>query len=124
MKLKVTVNETVYDVTVEVEEEPLPPLAAVAFGPAGRSPLTVPAVPAHLSAPASEEKVLRAPVSGTVTSVAVEAGTEVKAGEVLLVLEAMKMETEITAPAAGTVAEVNVSPDEAVTGGQILVIWA
>jgi methylmalonyl-CoA carboxyltransferase small subunit len=124
MRLKVTVNETVYEVTVEVEEEPLPTLAALALGSPGRSPFTVPAVPAHLSAPASEEKVLRAPVSGTVTSVAVDAGAAVEAGEVLLVLEAMKMETEITAPAAGTVAEVHVCPGEAVAGGQILVTWA
>ena len=42
----------------------------------------------------------------------------------LLILEAMKMETEITAPVAGTVAEVSVVPGDAVTGGQILITWA
>lgn len=121
MKLKVTVNGTVYDVEVEVEEEPAPTLGAMSFGPA---PVRMPQAPQHLSAPASEEKVLRAPISGTVTKVVAEAGTPVEAGQVLLVLEAMKMETEITAPAAGSVAEVHVEPGEAVAGGQILVTWA
>jgi len=124
MKLKVTVNGTVYDVTVDVEEEPPPALGSLALGPAGGPPVKLPQAPQHLSAPASEEKVLRAPISGTVTRVVADAGAAVEAGEVLLVLEAMKMETEITAPAAGTVAEVHVGPGEAVTGGQILVTWA
>lgn len=124
MKLKVTVNGTVYDVVVEVEEEPPPTLGAMVFGSAGTAPLKLPAAPQHLSAPASEEKVLRATISGTVTTVVAEAGAVVDAGQVLLVLEAMKMETEITAPVAGTVAEVHVQAGEAVTGGQILVTWA
>jgi methylmalonyl-CoA carboxyltransferase small subunit len=122
MKLKVTVNGTVYDVTVEVEEEPVPALGAMSFGP--MQSVRMPPAPQHLSAPASEEKVLRAPISGTVTKVVADAGVEVSAGQVLLVLEAMKMETEITAPVAGTVAEVHVEPGEAVAGGQILVTWA
>jgi methylmalonyl-CoA carboxyltransferase small subunit len=124
MKLKVTVNGTAYDVVVDVEEEPPPTLGAMVFGSAGVPPLKLPAAPQHLSAPASEEKVLRAPISGTVTKVVVDAGAIVDTGQVLLVLEAMKMETEITAPAAGTVAEVHVQPGEAVTGSQILVTWA
>jgi methylmalonyl-CoA carboxyltransferase small subunit len=121
MKLKVTVNGTVYEVEVEVEEEPPPTLGPLAFGPASAPP---PKMPQHLSAPASEEKVLRAPISGTVTRVVADAGAAVEAGQVLLVLEAMKMETEITAPDAGTVAEVHVEPGKAVSGGQILVTWA
>jgi methylmalonyl-CoA carboxyltransferase small subunit len=124
MKLKVTVNGTVFDVTVDVEEEPPPVLGPMAFGPSGTQPVKLPQAPLHLSAPASEEKVLRAPISGTVTKVVAEAGASVEAGEVLLVLEAMKMETEITAPAPGTVAEVHVGPGEAVAGGEILVTWA
>ena len=73
--------------------------------------------------PANEEKVLRAPISGTVTKVLVEADQEAALGDTLLVLEAMKMETEITAPVAGTVATVTVKPGEAVSGGQVLVEW-
>lgn len=124
MKLKVTVNGTVYEVEVEVEEEPPPTLGPLAFGPGVTPAVKLPQAPQHLSAPASEEKVLRAPISGTVTKVVADAGATVEAGQVLLVLEAMKMETEITAPDAGTVAEVHVVPGEAVSGGQILVTWA
>ncbi len=124
MKLKVTVNGTVYDVEVDVEEEPVPTLGSIAFGPSFGAPVVAPTAPSHLSAPANEEKVLRAPISGTVTRVVAEAGAPVRIGDVLLVLEAMKMETEITAPADGTVAEIAVEPGEAVTGGQILVTWA
>ena len=124
MKLKVTVNGTVYDVAVDVEEEPKPVLGAFVIGNGGTAPSAMPSAPSHLSAPANEEKVLRAPISGTVTKIVAVPGTAVEAGAVLLVLEAMKMETEITAPVAGTVAEVAVAPGDAVAGGQALVTWA
>lgn len=124
MKLKVMVNGTVYDVAVDVEEEPQPTLGAFVLGQGNGRPVAAPTAPSHMSAPANEEKVLRAPISGTVTKVIAESGVVVEAGSVLLVLEAMKMETEITAPVAGTVAEITVAPGDAVTGGQILVTWA
>ena len=54
----------------------------------------------------------------------VKVGDTVKAGDTLVVLEAMKMETEITAPADGTVARVEVSVGDAVQGGQALIEWA
>jgi methylmalonyl-CoA carboxyltransferase 1.3S subunit len=123
MKLKVTVNGTAYDVDVEVEEEARPTLGSFTFGN-GHAMGNSPAAPSNLSVPASEEKSLRAPISGTVTKVVAEPGAAVEAGAVLLVLEAMKMETEITAPAAGTVAEVVVAPGDAVSGGQTLLTWA
>lgn len=123
MKLKVTVNGTAYDVDVEVEEEPAPTLGTFVFGN-GHAVASGPAAPSHASTPANEEKVLRAPISGTVTKVVAGAGTAVEAGAVLLILEAMKMETEITAPVAGTVAEVLVAPGDAVAGGQTLLTWA
>jgi len=121
MKLKVTVNGTAYDVDVEVEEEPVPTLGSFVFS---NGTAATPAAPVHASAPADEKQVLRAPISGTVTKVLAEAGATVEAGAVLLVLEAMKMETEITAPVGGTVAEVPVAPGDAVAGGQILLSWA
>src|SRR5450755_272103 len=124
MKLKVTVNGTVYDVAVDVEEEPKPTLGAFTIGNGGAVHAATPAATSHLSTPANEEKVLRAPISGTVNKVVAESGAAVAAGDVLLVLEAMKMETEITAPAAGTVAEIAVGAGDAVTGGQILITWA
>jgi methylmalonyl-CoA carboxyltransferase small subunit len=124
MKLKVTVNGTAYDVDVEVEEERPPTLGAFVFGNGNSAVAAAPVAPTNVSAPADEGKVLRAPISGTVTKIVAEAGTAVDAGAVLLVLEAMKMETEITAPVAGTVAEVTVAPGDAVAGGQILLTWA
>jgi methylmalonyl-CoA carboxyltransferase 1.3S subunit len=124
MKLKVTVNGTAYDVDVEVEEEkPAAVIGSLVFGN-GHALHNAP-VPSHnASLPANEDKVLRAPISGTVTKVVVEAETAVTAGTVLLVLEAMKMETEITAPVDGTVADIAVSAGDTVSGGQVLLHWA
>nr|HMQ65307.1 acetyl-CoA carboxylase biotin carboxyl carrier protein subunit [Arachnia sp.] len=62
-----------------------------------------------------------APLAGSVARILVADGDEIEAGQVLLVLEAMKMETEITAPAAGKVVAVLVSPGDAVQGGQALI---
>lgn len=64
------------------------------------------------------------PLAGTVVSVAVSVGQSVAAGDLLLVLEAMKMNTNIGAPQAGTVSAVNVGPGATVTEGQILVTLA
>jgi len=124
MKLKLTVDGTVYDVVVEVEEEPPPTLGSFvqAYGVTPTSG-AAPAAPTTMRAPANEDKVLRAPISGTVTKVKVQAGDEVESGATLLVLEAMKMETEITAPRSGRIAEVGVAPGEPVSGGQVLVQW-
>jgi methylmalonyl-CoA carboxyltransferase small subunit len=121
MKLKVNVNGTDYDVVVDVEPEPTPSMANFLLSAAMPSAGAEPLAPAHARAPANEEKVLRAPISGTVMRVNVEAGQEVQTGDTLLVLEAMKMETEITAPVAGTISAVAVDKGEAVSGGQVLV---
>jgi methylmalonyl-CoA carboxyltransferase small subunit len=62
-------------------------------------------------------------MSGTVVKVLVEAGADVKSGETLLVLEAMKMETEVTAPHDGKVKSVEVAVGGAVQSGQVLIEW-
>ena len=105
MKLQLTVNGSVYDVEVEVEEEPLPTLGAVMVGSKYAYTIT----PTATKAPATSANALTSPVSGTVVTVLVEAGAEVKSGDTLLVLEAMKMETEVTAPKDGTVKSVDVA---------------
>ena len=119
MKLKVTVNGSVYEVDVEVEEEPLPTLGAVTVG--SRSAYTM--TPTVAKAPATSANALTAPMAGTVVTVLIEAGADVKAGESLLVLEAMKMETEVTAPKDGKVKSVDVGVGDAVQGGQVLIEW-
>ena len=119
MKLQLTVNGSVYDVEVEVEEEPLPTLGAVQVGSTSAYPLTPPAP----KAPATSANALTSPVSGTVVTVLVEAGAEVKSGDTLLVLEAMKMETEVTAPKDGKVKSVDVGVGDAVQGGEVLIEW-
>jgi propionyl-CoA carboxylase alpha chain len=65
---------------------------------------------------------LLAPMPGTVVRVAVEAGTQVAAGDVVLVLEAMKMQHTVTAPHAGTVTEINVEPGAQVASGEVLAV--
>ena len=119
MKLQLTVNGSVYDVEVEVEEEPLPTLGAVMVGSSSAYTMT----PGAAKAPATSANALSSPVSGTVVTVLVEAGAQVKSGDTLLVLEAMKMETEVTAPKDGTVKSVDVAVGEAVQGGQVLIEW-
>jgi methylmalonyl-CoA carboxyltransferase small subunit len=126
MKLKVTVNGTAYDVEVEPEEEPPPVLGAFTFGPGATVDPTVPAAPTDRSpseGTTEDGDALRCTLSGTVTRVEVGPGTEVAQGQVVLVLEAMKMETEVTAPTAGTVRSVEVVAGDAVSIGQVLVTW-
>ncbi len=119
MKLKVTVNGTPYDVDVEVEEEPVPTLGSFLM----RSTSAYGVAPTTAKAPAGSSSGLKAPISGTVVKILVEPGSSVSAGDTVVVLEAMKMETEITAPQDGKIASVNVSVGDTVAGGQTLVEW-
>ena len=80
--------------------------------------------PSAAKAPATSSNALTANLAGTVVKVLVQEGQAVTAGETLLVLEAMKMETEVTAPKDGTVAQVAVTVGDAVQSGQVLVEWA
>ena len=118
MQLKVTVNGVVYDVDVEVEEEPQPTIGAIFM--TGGSFLS-PSVSPPAASSAGDGNGVTAPLSGTVARVLVEEGQSIEAGAVLVVLEAMKMETEITAPRSGTVSAVLVDAGTAVSGGQVLV---
>ena len=70
---------------------------------------------------ADESKVCRSPIAGVVVRVSAQVGQTIQANDVLLVLEAMKMETAITSPVAGKVARVNVNAGGAVQAGQVLV---
>lgn len=105
-RYNVTVNGKAYDVTVEevggaVPAAPVAPVAPVAAAPVAAP---APAAPAAPAAPVASGKVnVNAPMPGTVLRTNVSVGDKVEKGQVLLVLEAMKMENDITAPEAGTV---------------------
>ncbi|MEZ2189585.1 biotin/lipoyl-containing protein [Corynebacterium sp. CCM 9204] len=117
MKLKVTVNGVAYSVDVEVEEEQrtLGPVISM-----GSSPVNTPAAPTTASVQGVSSNAVVAPLAGSVSKVLVGEGSVIEEGQVLLVLEAMKMETEITAPVNGTVVSLPVSVGESVQGGQVL----
>src|SRR5262245_48631763 len=79
------------------------------------------AAPPSATAPvANESKVCRSPFAGTVTRISAQIGQSIQLNDVLLVLEAMKMETVVTSPIAGKVAKINVKVGDAVQGGQVL----
>ena len=110
-KYKVNVNGTVYEVTVEAMDGAAP----VAAAPAAAAPAPAPA------APAGGEKV-SAPMPGTILDVRVSNGAAVKKGDILFILEAMKMENEIMAPCDGTAASVSVTKGAAVDSGALLCV--
>ncbi|MFT3970929.1 MAG: biotin/lipoyl-binding protein [Micropruina sp.] len=117
MKLKVTVNGVGYDIEVDVEEPERPTLGAVVIGGGGSAQPTR----TTASVKAASANAVVAPLSGAVARILVAEGDEITEGQVLLVLEAMKMETEITAPHAGAVAAVLVGERDSVQGGQALI---
>ena len=112
-KYKVNVNGTVF----EVEVEDITGTAAAAAPAAAPAPVAGPAPVA--AAPAGGESVT-SPMPGNILAVNVTAGQAVKKGDVLMVLEAMKMENEIMAPCDGTIGAVSVTKGAAVETGTLL----
>jgi len=127
-KYIVKVNNKAYE--VEVEEVGKKPALAPIPAPTGPKTIsvTVPqaapaAAPGKPQAQVAEgQKVIPAPMTGTIIKVLCQVGQEVKDGDVLLKLEAMKMETSLSTPVAGKVAEIRVKPGQTVTAGEALVI--
>lgn len=103
-----------------------PRAAAPAPAPAAPAPATAPApapaAPAPAAAPAAGGTTVEAPMPGKVLSVKAAVGQAVKFGEPLVIMEAMKMETEIVAPADGTVSQVLVNTGDSVDTGAAMVI--
>ncbi len=121
--LTVTVNGVAYNVTVEENTNGAPVTAAPVAAPAAPAPAA--AAPAPAPAPAAQGSAgavqVAAPMPGNILDVKVKPGDSLKAGDVMMILEAMKMENEISAPQDGTIASVNVRKGDTVNSGDLLV---
>lgn len=129
MKYKVTLNGRTYEVEVEAgkamlldEYEAIAPAAPATAPAAAPAPVAAPSAAPAASLAAGEP--VKAPMPGVVLKVQVQQGQAVKAGQVLVILEAMKMENEIVAPKDGTVAQIVVAKGASVESGAPLVILA
>ncbi|MFO1500540.1 MAG: biotin/lipoyl-containing protein [Verrucomicrobiota bacterium] len=134
-KLRVTVDGNTYDVMVELPDDSAAP--AVSVGPlttpashaapavppviSAAAPALAPAAPAAPAVSAAGPGDVPSPLAGRVTAIVVTAGQDVKEGDHLLTLEAMKMNTFVFAPRAGKVAEIKTSVGAAVEEGQSLI---
>ena len=123
-KYTITVNGTAYE--VEVEEAGVvasAPKAAAAPAPKAAAPAPKAATAPKAAAPvAAGATTVSAPMPGKVLEIKVKAGDAVKSGDVLMILEAMKMQNEIMAPADGTVSDVRVSAGQTVSTGDVMIV--
>ena len=142
MKYVATLNGKKYEVEIERVDEyrpldrgaqvsaPAPILAAAPAPKAAPAPAAAPApkaapapapAPAPAAAPSAGGQTVEAPMPGKILDIKVKVGDAVSYGQCVIVMEAMKMETEIVAPAAGTVAAINVSTGDSGETGAVLV---
>lgn len=131
MKYKITLNGRTYEVEVEHGEAiladeydamaPVAPFSAPAPIPTQAAPQAAPPLPKPTVSEVKGE-VVTSPLPGTVLAIEVEQGTEVKAGQILLIIEAMKMENEVVAPVDGVVVQVLAKTGATVNSGDPLVV--
>ena len=132
MKYKVTLNNKTYEVEVEAGEAmlvdeyeayaPAAPAPVAAAAPAAAPAAAAPAAPAGAALAAGE--VVKSPMPGNILKINVSNGQKVNEGDVLLILEAMKMENEVVATKAGTVEQIVVAKGAVVETGAPLVVIA
>ena len=127
MKYKVTLNGKTYEVEVEAgkailldEYEACAPAPAAVAAPVAEAAPAAPAAPVNLAA----GEPVNAPMPGNILRVEVKQGDQIKSGQLLVVLEAMKMENEILSPRDGVVAQVIVSKGSTVDTGSPLIVLA
>ena len=131
MKYKITLKGTTYEVEVEKGEamildeyeakSPVPP-APVAAAPVAVAAAPAAAAPAAAPAAAASGTVVSAPLPGNIFAIKVKEGDAVKSGDVLIIIEAMKMENEVCAPSDGVVKQIAVSKGAMVATGDTLVV--
>lgn len=119
-RFNITVNGKAYDVAVD-EIAAGAPVAAAPAPVNAPAPVAAAPVAAPAAAPAVGGTEVKAPMPGTIMSVKVAVGDEVKRGQPLIVLEAMKMENDIVAPKDGTVAAIAVKKGDNVNSNSLLV---
>ena len=128
MKYKVTLNNRVYEVEVEQGEAMLVDEYELA-APAAPAPVAVAAAPVAAAAAAAPVAVaagepVKSPMPGNILKINVTQGQQVNEGDVIMVLEAMKMENEIVATRSGTIAQIAVSKGAVVETGAVLAVIA
>ena len=117
---RITVNGVAYDVAVEeLGAGAVPAAAPVAAAPVV-APAAAPAPAAPVASGAAGSVKIESPMPGKILAIKANAGQAVKKGDVVMILEAMKMENEITAPEDGTVASINVAVGDSVESGDTL----
>ena len=130
MKYKVTLNNRVYEVEVEqgqamlIDEYELsaPAAPAAPAAPVAAAPAAAPAAAAPVSVAAGEP--VKSPMPGNILRIEVSQGQHINEGDVIMVLEAMKMENEIVATKSGTIAQIAVSKGAVVETGAVLAVIA
>lgn len=122
MNYKITLNGKVYEVAVEQGEAIMVDVADV-VAPVAAAPVAAPA-PAAIAAPAvGSGEVVPSPLPGNILAIKVAAGEAVKKGQILVLIEAMKMENEVLAPRDGVVAQIITSKGSVVeTGAPLLTL--
>lgn len=128
MIYKVTLNGKIYEVEVEkgeaviqAEYEAALPTAPAPAAPAAPAPVAAPAAPAPAASAAAGDNTVTAPLPGNINAVKVAVGDTVKAGTVLIILEAMKMENEVVAHKDGKISKIFVQKGAVVQTGDALV---
>lgn len=123
-KLRITVEGKTYEVVVETVDDPSSRAPKAAAAPRAAASAAAPAMasaPAASTASSGSAASVRSQLAGRIVSVDVAEGAEVKAGQQLLVLEAMKMNTPVVAAADGKVSKLHVAAGDTVEEGQALV---
>ncbi|MCR5383192.1 MAG: biotin/lipoyl-binding protein [Saccharofermentans sp.] len=126
-KYRISLEGKTYEMDVELigEGGAVKPVAKAAAAsapaqPAVSAPVAAPAAPAQQANQEVSSGSVVAPMPGTVIKIVKNVGDEVKAGELVLILEAMKMENEISAPVSGKIAAINCTAGGTVNGGDVL----